>query len=334
MADEGEDWRAVNRANWDERVPIHLAAPSYDLGPLRAGKGRLHPIEEAELRPVAGLRVLHLQCHFGRDTLTLAQRGAEVVGLDFSGPAIKAARALAAEIGLADRARFVEADLYDAPAAIREPGAFDLVFVTWGAIYWLPDIRRWAEIVAFFLKPGGTLYLAEGHPSALVFDDMAPKHDGLPGWFAPYFDRERARVRGSQRLRRSERAAEQPAHLQLDAPDRGDRHQRRRRGHDPEVAARARPGAVAHVRGPGRGRGRHVPLAQGAVAAAGLLAARRAQPLVGQRAAGAADAAVADVEGVDGAAAGELALRAVDEPDPPAAHGLDAAAPMVTCALR
>ena len=175
MADEGEDWRAVNRANWDERVPIHLAAPSYDLAALRAGKGRLHPIEEAELRPVAGLRVLHLQCHFGRDTLTLAQRGAEVVGLDFSAPAIKAARALAAELGLADRARFVEADLYDAPAAIREPGAFDLVFVTWGAINWLPDIRRWAEIVAFFLKPGGTLYLAEGHPSALVFDDLAPQ---------------------------------------------------------------------------------------------------------------------------------------------------------------
>ena len=186
-ADEG--WRAVNRANWDERVPIHLAAPSYDLGPLRAGQGRLHPIEEAELRPVAGLRVLHLQCHFGRDTLTLAQRGAEVVGLDFSAPAIAAARALAAELGLADRARFVEADLYDAPAAIHEPAAFDLVYVTWGAINWLPDIRRWAEIVAFFLKPGGTLYLAEGHPTALVFDDAAPAQAGMPGWFAPYFDR-------------------------------------------------------------------------------------------------------------------------------------------------
>ena len=184
-----EDWRAVNRANWDERVPVHLAAPSYDLAALRAGRGRLHPIEEAELRPVAGLRVLHLQCHFGRDTLTLAQRGAEVVGLDFSAPAIAAARALAAELGLADRARFVEADLYDAPAAIHEPAAFDLVYVTWGAINWLPDIRRWAEIVAFFLKPGGTLYLAEGHPTALVFDDAAPAQAGMPGWFAPYFDR-------------------------------------------------------------------------------------------------------------------------------------------------
>lgn len=185
-----EDWRQINRANWDERVPIHLGAASYDLTALRAGRGRLHPIEESELRPVEGLRVLHLQCHFGRDTLTLAQRGAEVVGLDFSAPAVRAARDLSTELGLDGRARFVEADLYDAPAAIHEPAAFDLVYVTWGAIYWLPDIRRWAEIVAFFLRPGGTLYLAEGHPSALVFDDAAPKHGQMPGWFAPYFDRD------------------------------------------------------------------------------------------------------------------------------------------------
>ena len=113
-----------------------------------------------------------------------------MVGLDFSAPGVRAARGLATELGLDGRARFVEADLYDAPAAIREPAAFDLVYVTWGAIYWLPDIRRWAEIVAFFLRPGGTLYLAEGHPSALVFDDAAPKHGPMPGWFAPYFDRE------------------------------------------------------------------------------------------------------------------------------------------------
>ena len=189
VPDEPEDWRDLNRANWDERVAVHLGAASYDLGALRAGRGRLHPIEEAELRPVDGLRVLHLQCHFGRDSLTLVQRGAEVVALDFSAEAIKAARALAAELGLEGRVRFVEADLYDAPAAIPEPAAFDLVYVTWGAIYWLPDIRRWAEIVAFFLKPGGTLYLAEGHPAALVLDDLAPRQGAMPGWFVPYFER-------------------------------------------------------------------------------------------------------------------------------------------------
>ena len=182
------DWRAANRANWDERVPIHLAATAaYDLTPLRAGRGRLDAIVEAELGPVAGQRVLHLQCHFGRDTLVLAQRGAETVGLDFSPAAITAARDLARELGLASRARFVEADLYAAPTAIPEPAAFDRVFVTWGALCWLPDITGWARIVAHFLRPGGALTLAEGHPFAMIFDNTGTGADGMPGWQVPYF---------------------------------------------------------------------------------------------------------------------------------------------------
>ena len=190
MAADELDWRALNRASWDERVGLHLAAPSYDLGPLRAGAGRLNPIEEAELGPVAGRRVLHLQCHFGRDSLILAQRGAEVVGLDFSAPAIAAARDLAQDLGLAASARFVAADLYEARAAIPEPAAFDLVYVTWGAIGWLPDIDEWARIVAWFLKPGGSLYLAEAHPAAAVLDDQAGiDAAGRPGWFLGYFER-------------------------------------------------------------------------------------------------------------------------------------------------
>jgi len=184
-----KDWRALNRANWDERVGIHLKAPGYDLAPLRAGRGRLNAIEEAELGDVRGLRVLHLQCHFGADTLCLAQRGATVVGLDFSPAAIDAANALAAELGLTGRARFVCADLYDAPSAIPELASFDLVYVTWGATCWLPDIRRWAEIVAGFLKPGGRFYYADGHPAALVLDDLVPQPDGMPGFFAPYLER-------------------------------------------------------------------------------------------------------------------------------------------------
>jgi SAM-dependent methyltransferase len=187
----GEGWHEANRANWDERTALHLGPGSgYDLGPLRAGRGELDAIVRSELGPVAGLRVLHLQCHFGADSLILAQQGvAAVVGLDFSAPAIEAARRLAAELGVSDRARFVEADLYDAPRAIPEPSGFDLVFVTWGALPWLPDVAGWARIVAGFLRPGGRLYLAEGHPTALVFDDMAGTQDGKPGWFAPYFDR-------------------------------------------------------------------------------------------------------------------------------------------------
>ena len=183
-------WRATNRAHWDEKVALHLGPRGYDLTSLRAGHGRFNAIEEAELWPVAGSRILHLQCHFGADSLKLVQRGATVVGLDFSAPAIDAARRLASELGLADRASFVHADLYDAPAAIPERATFDMVYVTWGAIHWLPDICRWAQIVCDFLKPGGSLYLAEAHPGAMVFDDAAVLPDGKPGYFAPYFSRE------------------------------------------------------------------------------------------------------------------------------------------------
>ena len=184
---------AVNRRRWDELVGVHLAPGGYDLTQLRGGAGRLHAIEEAELPeafgPLSGQRLIHLQCHFGADTLTLAQRGATVTGVDFSPEAIRAAEGLAAELGLAGRARFVRCNLYDAPAAVGEAGGFDLAFVTWGAISWLPDIRAWARVVANFLRPGGRLYLAEGHPAALVFDDRAAGPDGMPGWFAPYFAR-------------------------------------------------------------------------------------------------------------------------------------------------
>ena len=180
------EWFAANRANWDERVPIHLR--SYDLTALRAGRGVLHPIEEGEFQVTPGERVLHLQCHFGADTLTLAQRGALVTGVDFSPVAIAAARVLAMELGLT--ARFVEANVYEAPQVLPEPGGFDRVFVSWGALCWLPDMVGLAKVVSYYLRPGGQLYLIEGHPAALVFDDLAAGADGNPGWFAPYFHEE------------------------------------------------------------------------------------------------------------------------------------------------
>ena len=183
-----DDWRALNRANWDERVAVHLAPGGYDLTSFRAGTRTLGAIVEAELPAVTGQRVLHLQCHFGLDTLVLAQRGADVTGLDFSPAGIAAARHLAAGMGLA--ARFVCADLYDAPAALPEPASFDLVYVTWGALCWLPDIAGWGRVVHHFLKPGGALYLAESHPLAHVFDnDGTGGGDGKPGWWSPYLGR-------------------------------------------------------------------------------------------------------------------------------------------------
>lgn len=185
-------WLEYNRRSWDERVDLHLEAESYDLAPLQSGHGRLTPIEEAEIGPVDGLQILHLQCHFGRDTLSLAQRGATVVGLDFSPRAISVARDLADQLGLSGRARFIEADVYDAPKVLDD--LFDLVFVNWGALCWLPDIRRWAEVIAHFVKPGGALYQIEDHPCAAVFDNQEGATDGMPGYAIPYFTREPLRL--------------------------------------------------------------------------------------------------------------------------------------------
>ncbi len=170
----------------------------YALTDVRSGRGRLNALEEVELPElvgdIAGLRVIHLQCHFGADTLALAQRGAEVVGVDFSPAAISAARVLTDDLGLGERARFVECNLYDAPDAVGEAGAFDLVYTTWGTIGWLPDIRGWARVVRHFRKPDGRLYFLDSHPAALVFDDAArpavAASDARPGWFVPYFDTE------------------------------------------------------------------------------------------------------------------------------------------------
>lgn len=181
-------WQSTNRAGWDESVPIHLRSDFYDVGKLRMGAAQLYPIERAELGPVSGLDILHLQCHFGYDSLILAQQGARVTGLDFSGTAIAAARGLADELGLAERACFVESDLYEAPLLLDAKAGFDLVFVTWGALMWLHDIRRWAKIVAHFLKPGGRIYLADGHPFALTLHEAAMTDgEGLLRHQAPYF---------------------------------------------------------------------------------------------------------------------------------------------------
>lgn len=184
------DWLDDNRANWDERVPVHLASTFYDQSPLRGGGSVLDPIARAGVAGLfpdglEGVRVLHLQCHFGSDTLSLVNQGATAIGLDFSTPAVEEARRMAGELGVADRVRFIEGNLYDARHLLPEPGSFDLVFTTWGTIGWLPDVAEWANIVAWFLKPGGRLYFADGHPAAYVFDgDDGP--GGLPTFRYPY----------------------------------------------------------------------------------------------------------------------------------------------------
>jgi SAM-dependent methyltransferase len=146
------------------------------MAALRAGDNSLHAIEDRELGEVSGKRLIHLQCHFGRDTLALARRGAAVTGLDFSPEAIRTARVLAEELGI--RAQFVEGPVAEARRLVR--GDFDIVYVTWGAINWLPDLEPWGKIVASLLRPGGFIYLAEGHPFLYMLDERYP--DLRPGY--------------------------------------------------------------------------------------------------------------------------------------------------------
>ena len=176
MSDWRDEWLEANRANWDERVPIHAGGEFYDLASFKEGQERLRPFEIEEVGDVSGRDLVHLQCHFGIDTLSWARRGARVVGLDFSAPAVEEASKLAAELGL--DAEFVRSDVYDARSALGGRD-FDVVYTGLGALNWLPDIRRWAGVVAALLRPGGFLYLSEFHPITWVFgdDDLTVAHD-------------------------------------------------------------------------------------------------------------------------------------------------------------
>jgi len=168
----------INRRNWDERAGIHArdSTGDYMLDRFRAGEDALHEIDAAELGDIRGKRVLHLQCHIGRDTLCLVRRGATATGLDFSSAALAVARQLSAETGLA--ATFVQGTVDQAPQLA--PGPFDLVFTTWGTICWLPDMRQWAKVIASVLTPGGELYFADLHPAFAVLEIV----DGrlVPSW--------------------------------------------------------------------------------------------------------------------------------------------------------
>jgi SAM-dependent methyltransferase len=161
------DAMAANQALWDEWTGVHVDSTFYDVAGFKAGGIRLADFELDELGNVAGLDVLHVQCHFGLDTLSFARLGARVTGADFSEASITAARGLALEIGL--DARFVVSSVYDLPSNLD--GDFDLVYTSGGVLEWLPDIRRWAEVVAHFVRPGGTFYIAEIHPVANAFEN-------------------------------------------------------------------------------------------------------------------------------------------------------------------
>lgn len=207
-----KEYLKANQALWNLLTRYHITSKSYDVEGFKRGdtsrRAGLERIEAALLGDVTGRSLLHLQCHFGLDTITFARRGALVTGVDFAGEAIEAARALAAEVGVP--ATFVCSDIYDLPK--RLDGRFDIVFTSHGVLPWLPDLEAWARIITHFLAPGGTFCLLEGHPFALIFDDAPDAADFKVGY--PYFPR-------SEPLR-SERAGSYAA---PDAPIRSVRYE-------------------------------------------------------------------------------------------------------------
>ena len=184
--DQNAPYYEANLARWDESVSIHAASDGYDLAGFLRGEKTLYPLETDEVGDVRGKALLHLQCHFGMDTLNWARLGARVTGLDFSGAAIDRARQLAVQIGIND-ATFVRANVYDAADVVHDQ--FDVVYTGIGALCWLPDIRRWARVVAKLLKAGGFLYVYEGHPMLWAMDSEREDHE--LGVKFPYFENER-----------------------------------------------------------------------------------------------------------------------------------------------
>jgi SAM-dependent methyltransferase len=159
-----------NRELWNAWTRAHVKSKFYDVDGFKRGDNRLDAVVRAGLGDVRDKSLLHLQCHFGLDTLNWARLGARVTGADFSEEAIATARALAREIGV--DAHFVCANLYDLPNALE--GQFDIVFTSHGVLSWLPDLNAWARVIAHFLKPGGLFFIAEAHPTAYIFDDEHP----------------------------------------------------------------------------------------------------------------------------------------------------------------
>jgi SAM-dependent methyltransferase len=160
----------ANRALWDEWAEIHFTSPFYDVESFKQGHSTLGPREVAGLGEVSGKTLLHLQCHFGLDTLSWARAGARVTGVDFSPKAIALARLLSAELKIP--ASFVESNVYDLPDVLHEQ--FDIVFASYGVLLWLSDLTSWGEIVYRYLKRGGTFFIVDAHPMIWIFDKENP----------------------------------------------------------------------------------------------------------------------------------------------------------------
>lgn len=168
-----EKYLEVNRELWNKKTPLHVVSKFYDVPAFKAGRSTLNPAELEALGDVNGKSILHLQCHFGMDSLSWSRLGAKVTGVDLSDLAIEEARKLNEELSL--DAEFICSNVYDLKDSLDKK--FDIVFTSYGTIGWLPDLNRWAEIVSHFLKPGGTFFIAEFHPVRWMYDDDCVKID-------------------------------------------------------------------------------------------------------------------------------------------------------------
>lgn len=155
----------INQNLWNKKTDIHYASEFYDVEAFLNGKDSLNPIELELLGDLQDKKILHLQCHFGQDTISLARHGALATGIDFSENAIEKARSLNTQT--ATHAKFIQSDIYKLPEILNEK--FDIVFTSYGVIGWLPDMQAWAEVVAHFLKPGGQFVMVEFHPIVWMF---------------------------------------------------------------------------------------------------------------------------------------------------------------------
>ena len=166
------DYLKINRDSWNQRVEPHLSSDFYDVAGFKAGKNSLNQIELDLLGDVKGKRILHLQCHFGQDTMSLSRMGANCVGVDFSEKAIASAEEIKKELGL--ETTFICSDIYSLDSSILNE-KFDIVFTSYGTIGWLPNINEWAQVVRSFLKEDGHFIIAEFHPVIWMFDDDVKK---------------------------------------------------------------------------------------------------------------------------------------------------------------
>ena len=164
-----DEFLKSNKELWNAWTRMHVKSKFYDVEGFKAGRSSLDKIE-LELGEVRGKSLLHLQCHFGMTTLSWARVGARGTGADFSDEAIREANELAISTGL--KANFVCSNIYDLPNALS--GQFDFVFTSHGVLGWLPDLNAWGQVIAHFLKPGGTFYVVEAHPTAYIFDEENP----------------------------------------------------------------------------------------------------------------------------------------------------------------